>query len=308
MPATTKKGDKVATDYRCYFCFARAFERIIEKENLSPEEKRNFASDLFGMFNTEKREFSVPAFSRDLHHFLRQYIKNSDPYKDIKRQSNDLALGMYPALKKMVLESENSFETALRLAIAGNIIDYGVSDHFDLQAALHKVLNFDFAIDHSTELKKAVTKAKTVLYLGDNTGEIVFDKLFIETIMHPNLWFAVRGAPVINDATLEDARHVGMDEVADVVSNGYDAPSTLLEHCSAEFQELFNKADVIISKGQGNLEGLLDHASEKEIYFLLMVKCDVIADILGVTKDSFVAFNRLILKKEVNQSKILAEI
>ncbi|MDX9881635.1 MAG: ARMT1-like domain-containing protein [Prolixibacteraceae bacterium] len=302
------KGNKVATDYRCYFCFARAFERIIEKENLSSEEKQKFASDLFGMFNTEKREFSVPAFSRDLHHFLRQYIKNPDPYKEAKRQSNDLALSMYPDFKKMVLESENPFETALRLAIAGNIIDYGVSDHFDLEAALTKVLNSDFTIDHSSELKNAVTKAKTVLYLGDNTGEIVFDKLFIETMMHPNLWFAVRGAPVINDATLEDAHYVGIDEVSDVISNGYDAPSTLPEHCSAEFQELFNRADVIVSKGQGNLEGLIDNPSNKEIYFLLMVKCDVIADVLGVAKGSFVVCNRRLLKEEMNKNKAILEI
>ena len=302
------KGNEVAIDYRCYFCFARAFERIIEKENLSPQEKQKFASDLFGMFNTEKREFSVPAFSRDLHHFLRQYIKNPDPYKEAKQQSNDLALEMYPDFKEMVLESENPFETALRLAIAGNIIDYGVSYHFDLEAALTKVLNSDFAIDHSSELKNAVTKAKTVLYLGDNTGEIVFDKLFVETMMHPNLWFAVRGAPVINDATLEDARYVGMDEVADVVSNGYDAPSTLPEHCSAEFQELFNRANVIISKGQGNLEGLLDNPTNKEIYFLLMVKCDVIADVLGVAKGSFVACNRRLLKEEANKNKAILKI
>jgi damage-control phosphatase, subfamily I len=110
----------------------------------------------------------------------------------------------------------------------------------------------------SSELKEALSTAKTVLYLGDNAGEIVLDKLFIETLMHPNLYLAVRGAPVINDATLDDAQYVGIDTVADVISNGYDAPSTIVDGCSPQFQELFNKADVIISKGQGNLEGLLD--------------------------------------------------
>ena len=152
-------------------------------------------------------------------------------------------------------------------------------------------------MNHSIELKQAIAKADTVLYLGDNSGEIVFDKLFVETMMHPNLWFAVRGAPVINDVTIDDARYVGMDQVAEVISNGYDAPSTLPEHCSLEFQKLFNQADVIISKGQGNLEGLLEYPTDKEIYFLLMVKCDVIADILGVQKGSFVACNRKLLKK-----------
>lgn len=113
--------------------------------------------------------------------------------------------------------------------------------------------------------------------------------------MHPNLWFAVRGAPVINDVTPEDAHYTGMDEVARIISNGHDAPSTLPEHCSSEFMEVFNKADVIISKGQGNLEGLLDYPTDKEIFFLLMVKCDVIADILGVSKGSFVVCNQKLL-------------
>jgi len=282
----------VVADYRCFFCFARAFERIIKKENLSPDEKKCFANDLFGLFNKVKHEFSVPVLLRELHVLLKQYSKNPDPYKEVKKQSNDLVLDMYTDLKKLIFESEDQFDTALRLAIAGNIIDYGVSDHFDLQATIDKVLNSDFAINHSRKLKEAVSKAKTVLYLGDNAGEIVFDKLFIETMMHPNLWYAVRGAPVINDSTLEDASYVGMDVVADVIANGYDAPSTLLEHCSAEFNELFNKADVIISKGQGNLEGLLDNKTGRDVYFLLMVKCDVIADRLGVKREDFVVVKR----------------
>jgi uncharacterized protein with ATP-grasp and redox domains len=156
-----------------------------------------------------------------------------------------------------------------------------------LEATIEKVLKSDFAINHSFELKEALSTAKKVLYLGDNAGEIVLDKLFIETIMHPNLHFAVRGAPVINDVTLDDARYVGMDRVADVIQNGYDAPSTILDKCSNEFQKQFYDADVIISKGQGNLEGLLNK-TDKQIFFLLMVKCDVIAEALSVKKGDFV--------------------
>ena len=120
-----------------------------------------------------------------------------------------------------------------------------------------KLLNSEFAIDHSKQLKKAIEKAETVLYLGDNAGEIVFDKLFIETIKHPNLTYVVRGGPVINDATMEDAEYIGMKDIANVISSGYDAPSTILNKSSKEFQKYFQKADLIISKGQGNLEGLL---------------------------------------------------
>jgi hypothetical protein len=287
MLSIIKEKVEVISDYRCFFCFAKAFERLIEKENLSPEEKKYFASDMFGLFNQVKRDFSIPMISRELHVLLNQYCNNPDPYQEAKKQSNDLVLGMYAELKDLVFNSGNHFSTSLRLAIAGNIIDYGIGNQFDLQGTIDKVLSSDFAVDDSIELKQALSKAKTVLYLGDNCGEIVFDKLFIETIMHPNLIYAVRGAPVINDATLEDAKYVGMDLVADVISNGYDAPSTILEHCSTEFLEVFDRADVIISKGQGNLEGLMGK-TEKEVYFLLMVKCEVIADALGVKKGDFV--------------------
>jgi uncharacterized protein with ATP-grasp and redox domains len=287
MLSIIKEKEEVISDYRCFFCFARAFERLIEKENLSPIEKKCFASDMFGLFNEVNDNFSVPVLSRELHVLLKQYSNNPDPYQEAKKQSNDLVLGMYAELKNIVFHAANQFETALRLAIAGNIIDYGIGNHFDLQGTIDKVLSSDFAVDDSLELKQALSESKTVLYLGDNCGEMVFDKLFIETIMHPNLIYAVRGAPVINDATLDDAKYVGMDIVADIISNGYDAPSTILEHCSAEFMEAFDRADVIISKGQGNLEGLMGKTT-KDVYFLLMVKCEVIADALGVKKGDFV--------------------
>ena len=207
---------------------------------------------------------------------------------------------MYPDLKNIVFQSANQFETALRLAIAGNIIDYGIGNDFDIHDTIDKVLNSDFAIDDSLQLKQALSEVKTVLYLGDNCGEMVFDKLFIETIMHPNLIYAVRRAPVINDATLDDAKYVGMDLVANVISNGYDAPSTLLEHCSTDFLEVFDRADVIISKGQGNLEGLLGK-TDKAVYYLLMVKCEVIANALSVPVNFFVAYiPRLINLKSKN--------
>ena len=179
------------------------------------------------------------------------------------------------------------------MAVAGNIIDYGVSDHHDLEETMARVLDSPFAINHVGRLRRRLAEARTVLYLGDNAGEIVFDKLFIETFRHPNIWYAVRGTPVINDATRVDADQVKMEEVAQVIDNGYDAPSTLPENCSPAFQQLYNEADLVISKGQGNLEGLMDETRD-DIFFLLMVKCDVIADRLGVAKGSFVcADNKL---------------
>ncbi|MGB4445721.1 MAG: ARMT1-like domain-containing protein [Dysgonamonadaceae bacterium] len=281
------------SDYRCYFCFARLFENLIEKTNLTPEEKQCFASQMFGLFHSEKDGFSVPYLSREVHLLFKKYSDNDDPYKWVKRQSNDMVLSRYDDLKKTVTTSADPFVTALKLAIAGNIIDYGIPQHFDLDETIGKVLASDFAIDHSKDLKQSLSEAKSVLYIGDYAGEIVFDKLFIETIHHHDLWYAVRGAPIINDVTLEDANYVQMNEVAHVIENGYDAPSTMLSHCSKEFKDLFSRADIVISKGQGNLESLL-HESSKKIYFLLMVKCDVIADILGVKKGQFVVARNVV--------------
>lgn len=286
MPVTIKPLPMYA-DYRCFYCFAESFRKLIEKENLPLEKRNQFTREMAALYSSLGDQLSTTEFSRTLHHLLRTYTSNQDPYKEAKKWSNDLVLSMYPTLRERVLKSDNPFNTALRLSIAGNILDYAIGDTFDLDGNIEKVLNTHCAIDDSQTLKMALSKAETVLYLGDNAGEIVFDKLFIETIMHPNLSYAVRGAPVINDVTMEDAKYVGMHQVADVISNGYDAPSTDLTHVSPDFLHVYNKADVIISKGQGNLEGLLGK-TDKPVFFLLMVKCDKIAQELGVRRGDFV--------------------
>ena len=274
-------------DYRCFYCYLKGVERLILHENLNKKDAESLTKDVLVSCSKNYGNEGGVDRTRDLNHMIQKYTGNSDPYKTEKKQSNDIALGMYEEVKNKVLSSDNPFDTAIRTAISGNIIDFALSEQYDLKATVNKVLTSDFGIDDSLQLKEEIKKAKKVLYLGDNNGEIVFDKLFVETIGHPNLYFAVRGAPVINDGTIEDARYVGMDKKAKVISNGYDAPSTIIEKCSKEFQEIFNSADVIISKGQGNLEGLMK-SSDKRIFFLLMVKCDVVAERLGVKKGDFV--------------------
>lgn len=284
-------NNKVIPDYRCFFCATRVFGELMEKLNIPAEDKSIFTREMAMQYSKTWDCYFSPEFSRSLHLMVKKYTGVNDPYKNEKRESNDFILSKYPKLKEKVINSPDPFNKALRLAISGNIMDYGVSNSFNVDQTLQKVLQSDFAIDNSIELKEKIQKANTVLYLGDNCGEIVFDKLFIETIMHPNLYYAVRGDAIINDATLEDARYIQMDEVADIISNGYDAPSTIVDKCSDEFVEIYEKADVIISKGQGNLEGLLER-SDKEIFFLLMVKCHVIAEKLGVKKGDFVVMKK----------------
>ena len=278
------------SDHRCFFCFVRAFEKLVEKENISNEAKSCFTRDMISLYQNNWDKLTAPEFSRELHMILRSYTHNPDPYKEVKKENNDQALSMFPELEEIVQQSGDPFDTALRLAIAGNIIDFAANGNFNLKETISKALNSEFAIDHSDRLKNALEQAETVLYLGDNAGEIVFDKLFIETINHPNLIYVVRGAPVINDATMEDAEYVGMKEIANVISNGYDAPSTIPDKSNKQFLQYFRESDIIISKGQGNMEGLLP-LNDNRIFFLLMVKCDVIAEFLKVKKENFVVFN-----------------
>jgi uncharacterized protein with ATP-grasp and redox domains len=265
----------------------------LNKENFSTDCKNRFTIEFAELYARKGEISSAPELSREAHAILRKHTNVPDPFATEKKQSNDLVLAMYPELKARILNSDDPFNTALRLAIAGNIIDFAVNSSFNLNETIERVLKVGFAIDDSLKLKEALSKGNTVLYLGDNAGEIVFDKLFIEHIMHPNLYYAVRGKNVINDATIEDARYIKMDEVADVISNGDDAPSTILNYCSPEFNELFDRADVIVSKGQGNLEGLLGK-TKKPVFYLLMAKCDFIANALMVKKGDFVVKKNMI--------------
>jgi uncharacterized protein with ATP-grasp and redox domains len=209
-----------------------------------------------------------------------------DLYRTEKCKSNNLALSLVQYWRDAVASSRDPFSMAARLAIAGNIMDYGANDTFDLRKTIERVFQVKLAIDHTEKLRAAVARAKRILYLGDNAGEIVFDKLFIEIIGLSNVTFVTRGGSTINDATLKDANDVRMQEVATVISNGLAAPSTLLSHSSEDFLEIYRNADLIISKGQGNLEGLIDE-NDPRIFFILMAKCDVIAERLNVKKGDF---------------------
>ena len=178
--------------------------------------------------------------------------------------------------------ARNPLNIALRLSIAGNIMDYGANSSFSVTDSIGKALMANFAIDHSKELFSRIKSAKNILFLGDNAGEIVFDKLLIEVINQQNITYVVRGGNALNDATLTDATDVGLTDIVPVITNGYNAPSTLLNKCSDEFKNAYQLADLIIAKGQGNLEGLLVENDPR--IFLLMVKCSAIAKALGVEK------------------------
>ncbi len=217
-----------------------------------------------------------------IHEVIRQRTGSLDPYRRVKRESNRHALSLYPRLKEYVAGSDDPLRAAVTLAAIGNVIDFGANPHFDLERSLEEGMNKGLAGSEFPLLARRLGEVGHVLYIGDNAGEIVLDKLLVERMssLGIKVTFVVREAPILNDATLEDAREVGMDRVAEVVSSGVVGPGTLLRHTTPEFLDLFNRAEFVLAKGQGNYEGLSDEP--RPVFFLLMAKCPVVARDLGV--------------------------
>ncbi len=228
---------------------------------------------------------STPAVIADFaHRFTRQETGAADPFHEAKQRATQEALALYPHLKQLVKNSTNPFETAVRLAIAGNILDLALLKNIDLEENINQALREPLAIDHVALLKRAIEQADWVLYLADNAGETVFDRLLIEQIAPKPVKYVVKGGPASNDATVQDALEAGLDQVAEIITTGYDSVGIVLDHSSPEFLNLFRTAPVIILKGMGNFESL--NQSDARMFFLLQAKCNAMASFLKVPKRS----------------------
>jgi uncharacterized protein with ATP-grasp and redox domains len=214
---------------------------------------------------------------------ITEVFENEDPYKEIKKFYNQSLLDVYDKVENIIKNSDDKFDTALKIAVIGNVIDFAARHTFDKNSVfemMEKVDEIKFVIDNRKALKKQLKDCKQLLYIGDNCGEIVLDKLFIKTIkeIYPNIkiYFGVRGKAIINDITIDDAKQVKMDEVAKVISSGAMFPGTILYKSSEEFQRVFNESDIVLAKGQGNYESLSD-LKRKGLFLILLVKCSYIA-------------------------------
>ena len=220
-----------------------------------------------------------------IHRKIREML-NKDPFKEIKSEYNRIALRMYPLLRNMIKNSPDPLWTSTRLSVAGNVIDFGIFTSVDIEGTIRRAMNNAFAVDDYAVFKDALSQTDDIFYLTDNAGEIVFDRLLIETLIHlgKRVTAVVKGSPVINDAVLEDAEESGLTEVCEVIDNGSEAVGTILDWTSPLFQEAFKNAPFIISKGQGNFETLI--GTEKTIFFLFQSKCDVVSKELGLPTGS----------------------
>lgn len=282
----------------CIPCFVRQAADAVKLSAVSEEEQNRLMRHVLGWFGDIDLSQSPPAAAQMIHRQLRSRLAVNDPYRASKNRHNDLAAKLVPSIRRRIAESFDPLTMAVRYAITGNIIDLGAKNNVgygeiytELQSAPMQPI-----FGELETFKQTAARAKTILYLADNAGEIFFDRLLIERLDARKVTLVVRGAPVINDATLDDAKAARLADIATVMDNGSDAPGTLLGDCSAEFVRQFAEADMVIAKGQGNFESLSDE--RRDIFFLFRAKCGVISRHSGYSVGTYVAARSGATKKE----------
>jgi len=275
------------TYLECFSCFMNLSLSIARRSGCDEACQREVLLKVAGLLPSFSMDSTPPEMSLSIENLVKEYTGVEDPFATDKEMSNNAALEAAPEVRSIIRRSDNPLLTAVEFAIAGNSIDYGASHNLDVLATLKHLIEDENARIGSEnpqhfqlkELEGDLKKKRTLLYLTDNAGEIVFDMLLIELLkdMYPSLEItaAVRNSPVLNDATIRDAENIGLTRLVPVISSGSDASGTVLSFCTPDFLDRFQKADLVIAKGQGNYETLSD--VDREIYFMFKSKCDVIA-------------------------------
>ncbi|MGD9897929.1 MAG: DUF89 domain-containing protein [Calditrichaceae bacterium] len=273
------------TDFNCIPCILQQTIETVQIASEDHEVRQQTINEVLKYLQKINYSDPPPLLGKHISDLIYKVTGNNDPYREIKHKINHLALSFYDDLRKIVFQNPDPILTAAKLAVAGNIIDFADNDdEIHLRRIIEQIHDLNFEINHIDKFIKDILKSKKVLYLADNAGEIVFDRLFIEMLQryYPerSLKFTVivRGAPIINDATLEDAKMVGLDKIAKVIDNGDYAPAMVLSDISKQARVEYENADIVISKGQGNYETL--DTEPRLIYYLLKIKCPVISNVI----------------------------
>lgn len=284
--------------FECVPCFLR---QALEAAKMSTDDEMVCEKALRGAMTyllNEQWTKIIPELGTNVHRIVKRVTGNMDPYKQLKEKYNRIALELYPKLELIVDNSKDPLLTAVKVAIAGNAIDFGPRVDINLKKEVQNVLDNELAINDIDQLKGSVLKSKSVLYLADNAGETFFDRILIEVFLKRSVkvTYVVKDAPILNDAIFRDAEMAGISQMAKVMSIGTDCTGVLFKECSNEFLSEFESSSLVISKGQGNYESLSD-VKNKEIFFLLKIKCPIIADDIGAETGS------IVLKRTFNKNR-----
>lgn len=283
-------------------CIPCMLEQIVEAVQMATQDERLqqhvIQEALQELFHFPDYHNS-PDLLRVLHPMVKHHTGVADPYAHIKQKDITMARAVLPMVRAFTWDDPDPLLQALKISATGNLMDSAIYSNLDLKGCIHAELSQDFSrcdlAEFKMDLRAAAAKDPTpdgkpgghILIIGDNAGEAVLDTILVERLQeHHQVTYAVRDVAIINDTTLEDAMTAGLTQLTTVISSGSDAPGTLLERCSPEFLSVFDQADLVISKGQGNYETLSD--APREIYFLLKAKCKAIAQALDARQGSAV--------------------
>ena len=277
----------------CVPCFVRQSLELARRATDDLSDQKALMQKALRYISDLDYDNTPPEMAQVIHRYINETTGKEDLYADVKKWSNQKAMELLDELHEEINRSSCKFETAVRLAIAGNIIDFGVMGHVSddmIHEAIKMAFEWQAEKENIEQLKDEAQKAKSILYILDNAGEIVFDRMLIEQLPTEKVTAVVRGKPVLNDVTYSDAELVGLNKLVRVIDNGTDAPGTVLKTCSDEFKTEFEKADLVIAKGQGNYETL--NEIDKNIFFLLKAKCPVVANNTGSPLGAMLIFRK----------------
>jgi len=262
-----------------------------------PRQIKEFIDLSLGPIRDATMDDTPAHIATEIYRRIRAKLNGADPFREIKTRCTEQALSMIRDFLPIMRQQPDQLETAIRTSVAGNVIDFGIYSDLDLGPIVANIMHERFGVLSLSDLESDLTEAKDILFLADNAGELVFDAPLVEHLLRfGNVKVAVKSVPVINDATMEDARESGLPSEAKLIENGSDCVGTILETCSDGFKRAFHDADLIISKGQANFE-TLDEVKDANVYFLFKAKCDVTAGIVGVAKDSLCVVSNRCLQR-----------
>jgi uncharacterized protein with ATP-grasp and redox domains len=273
-------------------------KRQIENlEKYTDEElKADYLKKVLKIISEEGEEATAPVITSEINRLHQEYFKTSYSFDKLKETYNKLLLEKETDLYEKIKGSKDSILEAIKYARVGNYIDFGAMGTIDNDKLENLLCTADREQIDEAEYEafiKELRTAKELVYLTDNCGEIVLDKLLIramkEVYTELNITVIVRGKPILNDATIEDAKLIHLEELVPVMGNGTDVPGTYLKGIDAESRNKINRADLIISKGQGNFETL--NGCRLNIYYIFLCKCDWFVRRFGLEKFKGVFLN-----------------
>lgn len=279
----------------CVHCYLKQAVTCMTIAGIEEDRQHQVLFEIMDDIKSMDRSRTPAENSTELLLKVYRLINSADPYKEVKKKSNDMALRLYPALKELLDRSGDRLADALKISVSGNVIDLGINRSFDINESLKYSLSSRFSRDDSGLFGKRLDSAEEVVIVGDNSGEIVFDRLLAEEFsrMGKRVYYIVKGGPILNDATVEDALQSGIDKTAEIITTGCNYLGAPLQKISGEVRRLLERSNLIISKGQANFESLEhEEMAREKVFFLLKIKCESVGKVARAKFGDIVFFTR----------------